>query len=214
MTYMKNRILSMLALLLTAATGAWAQSETSLTSTDGKVWTLASMPAYNVQLVAEYYPVATIATAPAAQTETIYMGTTTALVTAGSSEEGTMMYLVSTTAPTTTEGFSETVPTVESITEAGNYNVYYYIKGDDTHSDSEISSVAATVLPDKYDLSFEAANDNTSEAHKATVTVAGTATTPTDGKVSAVKMGSEVKLKVKTGYKIKSVEAGEKTEDN
>ncbi len=136
------------------------------------------------------------------------MGTTTALVTAGSSEEGTLMYLVSTTAPTTTEGFSETVPTVESITEAGNYNVYYYIKGDDTHSDSEIASVAATVLSDKYDLTFEAANDNTIEDGKASVTVAGTAATPTDGKVSAVKMGSEVKIKVKTGYKIKSVKAG------
>ncbi len=54
MNYMKNRILSMLALLLTAATGAWAQSGTSLTSTDGKVWTLASMPAYNVILEVEY----------------------------------------------------------------------------------------------------------------------------------------------------------------
>ncbi len=52
---MKNRILSMLALLLTAATGAWAQSGTSLTpDATGKVWTLATMPAYNVILEVEY----------------------------------------------------------------------------------------------------------------------------------------------------------------
>ena len=48
-----------LALLLTAVTGAWAQSteptEWELTSQDGKTWTLAEMPANNIELQVEYY---------------------------------------------------------------------------------------------------------------------------------------------------------------
>ena len=34
------------------------------TSTDGKTWTLASMPYYDVELEVEYYPAATLTTAP------------------------------------------------------------------------------------------------------------------------------------------------------
>ena len=48
-----------LALLLTAVTGAWAQSteitEWPLTSQDGKTWTLAKMPASNIELQVEYF---------------------------------------------------------------------------------------------------------------------------------------------------------------
>jgi hypothetical protein len=48
-----------LALLLTAVTGAWAQSteptEWELTSQDGKVWTLDKMPASDIELQVEYY---------------------------------------------------------------------------------------------------------------------------------------------------------------
>ena len=48
-----------LALLITAVTGAWAQSteitEWPLTSQDGKTWTLAKMPASNIELQVEYF---------------------------------------------------------------------------------------------------------------------------------------------------------------
>ena len=48
-----------LALLLTAVTGAWAQSteptEWELTSQDGKTWTLAKMPANDIELQVEYF---------------------------------------------------------------------------------------------------------------------------------------------------------------
>lgn len=52
---MKSKLLSILALLLTAVTqGAWAQ--TDLTPNANKtVWSLASMPAYDIDLYAEYY---------------------------------------------------------------------------------------------------------------------------------------------------------------
>ena len=57
---LKAKILMTLALLLTAVTGAWAQSteptEWNLTSQDGKAWTLAKMPASGIELQVEYYP--------------------------------------------------------------------------------------------------------------------------------------------------------------
>ena len=44
----------MLALFLSAATSTWAQDPIELTSTDGKTWTLASMPAFDIELEVEY----------------------------------------------------------------------------------------------------------------------------------------------------------------
>ena len=53
---MKNKILSMLALLMAATTGAWAQEPEyiDLTTTDYKTWTLDAMPEYAVGLIVEY----------------------------------------------------------------------------------------------------------------------------------------------------------------
>ena len=46
----------MLALLMTAATGTWAQDPINLTpNADGTEWTLAEMPGYDVELEVEYY---------------------------------------------------------------------------------------------------------------------------------------------------------------
>ena len=86
-------------------------------------------------------PSATITTAPTATTGDIITGSTTALVTAGTASGGTMMYKVTTanTKPTSTEGFSATVPTAESFA-AGTYYVWYYAKADAKHTDSEISA--------------------------------------------------------------------------
>jgi hypothetical protein len=56
---MKKKVFSLLALLAAVVTGAWAQGSDpdpiELTSTDGKTWTLASMPDYDVELEIEYY---------------------------------------------------------------------------------------------------------------------------------------------------------------
>ena len=96
--------------------------------------------------------------------------------------------------------------------------MWYYIKGADTpegqeptekntFNDSEICTtpLKVTVLNNKFNILFTAANANTIEAGKATVTVGGTAATVTEGKLEGVKMGSEVKVTAKEGYKIKSV---------
>ena len=182
-----------------------------------KIWTLDAMPAGNVELLVEYFDDAVLVdgdVAPAAPADPIYVSTDAALVTAPENNavsQGTLMYLaqISTAdAPTTTEGFSATVPTASTITEPGTYHVYYYIVGDDEHSNSAIlGPVEVEVLTDKFDITFNAANANTIEAGKATVTVGGTAATVTEGKLEAVKMGSEVKMTAKQGYKFRKVEA-------
>ena len=91
-------------------------------------------------------PAATVTTAPTGA-EIVGVGKTTALVSGGVADGGTLMYAVTTTntKPTSTDGFSATVPTAETITASGTVYVWYYVKGDDTHSDSEIAATAIEV---------------------------------------------------------------------
>ena len=143
---------------------------------------------------------------------------------AGTSTEaaqGTLMYAVgnsATEAPALT-AFSATVPTAKNVADDGaTVYVWYYIQGadapegdaatlDNTFSDTEPACLTVHVLSNKFDITLKAANANTIEAGKATVTVGGTEATVTDGKLQGVKMGSEVKLEAKPGYKFRKVEA-------
>ena len=111
---------------------------------DGTAWTLAQMPACDLELEVEYYPLATLATTPAAA-DGLTEGTTAALLTAGTSAEGTLNYAIGesdTEAPTT--GWSEIIPTAEGL-DAGTYYVWYKVVGDAEHSDSEPQSIAVTI---------------------------------------------------------------------
>ena len=155
---------------------------------------------------------------------------------AGTSTEvtqGTLMYAIGTSAteaPALT-AFSATVPTAENVADAGDVYVWYYIQGADapdgqeateenTFNDSEICTtpLTVTVLSNKFDLTLKAANVNTIDAtpsSKGSVSVAGTDKTgeiTDEGKLTAIKMGSEVKLNAKQGYKFRKVEVkkGEK----
>ena len=167
--------------------------------------------------------------------EGIFAGTTDAIVKAGTvammgkteNPQGIVMYAVTSinqaTAPELS-AFSADVPTAENIADEGaDVLIWYYIQGantpdgqeataENTFNDSEICPmpIKVTVLPNKYDIQFNAANANTIEADKATVTVGGTAATVTEGKLQGVKMGSEVKLKANTGYKFRKVEVKKK----
>lgn len=193
------------------------------------------MPAYDVEIAPIYAPVAQWAKVenvdqlPTA-IEGIYAESTDAIVTAGTvakigeteNVQGTVMYAVGTSAteqPALT-AFSADVPTATEIKTAGDVYVWYYIKGADTpegqeataentFNDSEICAepIKVTVLSNKFDITFNAANDNTIETGKATVTVGGTAATVTEGKLEGVKMGTEVKVTAKEGYKFRKVEA-------
>lgn len=91
-------------------------------------------------------PAATVTTAPTGAA-VVGVGKTTALVSGGAADGGTLMYAVTTTntKPTSTAGFSDAVPTAKDITASGKVYVWYYVKGDDTHSDSEIAATAIEV---------------------------------------------------------------------
>ena len=146
---------------------------------------------------------------------------------AGTSTEvtqGTLMYAIGTSAteaPALT-AFSATVPTAKNIADDGaTVYVWYYIQGadapdgvaatlDNTFDNTEPACLTVQVLTNKFDIQFNAANANTIEAGKATVTVGGTAATVTEGKLQGVKMGSEVKVKANTGYKFRKVEVKKK----
>ena len=89
---------------------------------------------------------ATVTTAPTGAA-VVGVKKTTALVSGGVADGGTLMYAVTTTntKPTSTAGFSDAVPTAQNITASGKVYVWYYVKGDDSHSDSEIAATAIEV---------------------------------------------------------------------
>ncbi len=107
---------------------------------------------YSVRLVQEATsgepakPAATVTTAPTGAA-IVGVGKETKLVSGGVADGGTLMYAVTTTntKPASTDGFSEAVPTAQGITASGKVYVWYYVKADDTHSDSEIAATAIEV---------------------------------------------------------------------
>lgn len=97
---------------------------------------------------------ATVTTAPTAKTG-IKAGENAAIINAGVASGGTMMYKVTTTntKPTTTDGFSATVPTAQNLA-AGTCYVWYYVKADATHADSDIAgpvqvTIASAIISTK-----------------------------------------------------------------
>ena len=199
------------------------------------------MPAFDVEIAPIYAPVAQWAKVENVDQlpkaiEGIFAESTDAIVTAGTVakigetevKQGTVMYAV--TPATVTEqpaltAFSATLPTAKDITTAGDVYVWYYIKGADTpqgqtataentFNDSEICTtpLTVTVLNNKFDINFKAANANTIEAKKATVKVGETAPEVKEGKLTGVKMNSKVTVTAKDGYKFRKVEVkkGEK----
>jgi hypothetical protein len=196
-----------------------------------------TMPAYDVEIAPIYAPAAQWAKVenvdqlPTA-IEGIFAGTTDAIVKAGTvammgkteNPQGIVMYAVTSinqaTAPELS-AFSATVPTAENIADEGaDVLIWYYIQGantpdgqeataENTFNDSEICAtpIKVTVLPNKYDITFKAANANTIEAGKATVKVGDAAATVTEGKLEGVKMGTKVTINAKQGYKFRKVEA-------
>ena len=220
---------------------AQSSDNVDVTPVTGKTnqWTF-TMPAFDVEIAPIYAPVAQWAKVenvdqlPTA-IEGIYAESTDAIVKAGTvakigeteNPQGIVMYAVTSTnqatAPALT-AFSADVPTAENIKVGSEVLVWYYIKGantpdgekataENTFNDSEIceTPITVTVLSNKFDIQFKAANDNTIEAGKATVKVGETDAEVEEGKLTGVKMGSEVKVTAKEGYKFRSVEV-KKTE--
>ena len=84
-------------------------------------------------------PVAPAYTAPTAIDGLIYSGNAQALVNAGSTAHGKLLYSLSKDG-----AYSETVPTG---TDAGEYTVWYKVAGDSNHTDTQPVSVTVTVAP-------------------------------------------------------------------
>ena len=83
--------------------------------------------------------VAPMYTAPAAIDGLTYSGSAQALVKAGSTAHGKLLYSLSKDG-----AYSETIPTG---TDAGEYTVWYKVAGDSNHKDSQPESVTATIAP-------------------------------------------------------------------
>ena len=84
-------------------------------------------------------PVAPAYTAPTAMDGLIYSGNAQALVNAGSTAHGKLLYSLSKDG-----AYSETVPTG---TDAGEYTVWYKVAGDSNHTDTQPVSVTVTIAP-------------------------------------------------------------------
>jgi len=209
-----------------------------------------TMPAFDVEIAPIYAPTAMFATDGeptaiegiiAGEAKAIVNEGTVALMSDEQTPQGEVMYFATTDAEMTAEkaakadGWLATVPTAEGYDGAQTVYVWYYIKGADTpqeqtataentFNDSEICTtpLKVTVLSNKFDIQFKAANANTIEGQngKGTVTVKTgdaeavdkTADIDENHQLKAVKMGSEVKVTAKEGYKFRKVEVkkGEK----
>ena len=76
---------------------------------------------------------------PPVANDLTYTGTAQELVTAGSTNDGTLVYSLSETGT-----FSESIP---SQTAVGDYTVYYKVIGDSAHSDSDVNSIQVSIRP-------------------------------------------------------------------
>ena len=193
------------------------------------------MPAFDVELTPVYAPVAAFAVVSeveqkptaiegiiAGEAKDIVKAGTVATTKIGEADpiaQGTVMYAVTTEnkKPTSTEGFSATVPTGAVLTgsyaEDQTVYVWYYIAGIDaakgvtptaenTFNDSEICETPLTVKlkANQFTLTL-----NPAPVKNITVTAGTETKTPTTEGKTDIKMNSEVKLKANEGYKIKKV---------
>ena len=114
-------------------------------------------------------------TAPTAKTLT-YNGQKQELVNAGSTEDGTLYYAVTTenTAPTDENLYTTSIPTK---TDAGTYYVWYKAEGDANHNDSEPGYVTAVIkAPISATVTFKVANGSWDEGEGEAATADKTVT--------------------------------------
>lgn len=214
-----NKPAMTLALLLAAATGAWAQGDITLTTAGQNQWTF-TMPAQKVELAPTYYPRAVFSQLPAAL-EGIPAGNADAIVSAGESTQGTVKYFVTAdanaTAPAIGDGaWSTALPTAAVITsdvsEGATAYVYCYIVGNDgteenTFSNSEVQGpLAVTLLKNLYTATFTPKNVLTILGGKATVAVGEQAASFSDAEaIGSLKQGQSISITAASGYTVGTI---------
>ena len=121
--------------------GDYTATATKLSNTNYKLPTDATH-AFKINKIA-----ATVTAPPAAISGLEYTGSAQALVTAGTANGGEMQYSL-----TSGGTYSATIPTG---TDAGTYNVYYKVVGDNNHNDTtEAGPVAVTIAQSTQTLAF------------------------------------------------------------
>ena len=149
--------------------------------------------------------VASVSTPPAANTLT-YTGSAQALVTAGVAQYGTMQYGIG-TSENPPGSYSPTIPT---RTDAGDYWVWYYAKGNGGFDDSEANKVRVTINKKAATISFASANlDKTVGDANFTQSVTNTG----DGSIvySIQNSGSAATINASTGEVTIGAQAGTAT---
>ena len=208
-----------LALLLAAATGAWAQGDITLSTAGQNQWTF-TMPAQKVELTPTYYPRAEFSQLPAAL-EGITAGNADAIVSAGESTQGTVKYFVTAdegaTAPAIGDAaWSDGLPTAAVITgdfaEGATAYVYYYIAGNDgteenTYSNSLVQGpLSVTLLKNLYTATFTPQNVLTILGGKATLAVGEQAASLGDAEtIGSLKKEQSVSITAAAGYTVGTV---------
>ena len=207
-----------LALLLAAATGAWAQSTIEVTRTEGQnQWTF-TMPEKKVELTPTYYPRADFSQHPAALEGVTAGDAEAVIVSAGQSAQGTLKYFVTADANATVPAigngaWSTDRPTAAVITddvaEGATAYVYYYIVGndgttDETFSNSEVQGpLSVTLLKNLYTATFKPQYDVlTILGGKATVEPAFLGGTETIGNL---KKGQSISITATSGYTVGTI---------
>ena len=214
-----------LALLLGAATGAWAQDDIQVTKVQGQAnqWQY-TMPDVDVELTVNYFPMATFSEGgqPTA-IQNVIAGTDNPIVSTGQSQQGTVMYYATTdaTAPDfDAAGWSSTVPTAAIVegdkTESTRVYVFYYIKGSDApegqtataennFSDTDIfGPLTVTLKKNLFNVAIRPATQFSADGGQATVTVDGL---PTDN--YSLKQGQTITVAAAEGYKIRTAKMGD-----
>ena len=86
-------------------------------------------------------------TAPTPIENLVYTGSAQALVSAGTTDFGTLLY------STDGENYSADIPTA---TDAGTYTVYYKVEGSDNWNAVDAQTVSVTIAPRTYTVTFDA----------------------------------------------------------
>ena len=169
-----------------------------VTSAGANAWTF-TMPACDVELEPEYVR-ATLTAEPAAA-DGVGAGTAAALLTPGTSTEGTIYYALGqsdTQAPT--DGWSTDVPTAQSLTQ-GTYYVWYKVVGDAQHIDSEPQCIEVTVAEAPIVATYTVAlKEGTEDAANWTIA-------PAEATTTGVEAGTTVTATYAGALKVKSVRA-------
>ena len=223
MKHIKKQAMT-LALLLVAATGAWAQDDIQVTQVQGQAnqWQY-TMPDIDVELTVNYFPTATFSEGgePTA-IEGVVAGTDNPIVTAAS-QQGTVMYYATTNADATAPDYDAAgwtaVPTAAIVqgdkTESTRVYVFYYIKGsdapegqaataDNTFTDTDIfGPLTVTLKKNLFNVAIRPLTQFNADGGQATVTVDGQ---PIDNFM--LKQGKTITVTAAEGYKIRSAKMG------